>query len=187
MASVQVAIDYVLNLEDDHVHPGCITQLRGDAGGRTRLGLAERFHPQLSEQGFYDGTAIVPSTNPLRWSPTTIDEEAGHTLAVTTYEDEYTTPLSLAELSSQDLANHILSFSVNEGTHEAVSILQRCLPGLVVDGAFGPRTLAAINAADPAELGAMYQAAESAFYRHVAENNPALAEYAKAMQNRVAA
>jgi lysozyme family protein len=187
MADVKNAILFVIALEDDHSHPGCITQLRGDSGGKTRLGIAERFHPDLAAKGFYEGDPVAGSTNPLRWIPTTIPTEEGEDIAVETYETEYCAPLSLDKIGSQDLANLVLGFAVNEGLHQGVILLQRCLPGIVADGALGPKTLAAVNAATPSDLLALLRKEEEGFYAHIAANNPNLAEYAKGMQYRAEA
>ena len=184
MADKGIAITFVLALEDDHKHPGCITQLRGDGGGRTRLGIAERFHPALAAEGFYAGDAIEGSTNPQRWDPTTISKDEGMKIALATYGAEYADPLLLDELADQGVANRLLSFCVNEGMHQGVTILQRCLPGIASDGCIGPKTIAAANALDPADLIGRLRDAQVDFYARVASTNPCLAEYAKGMQAR---
>ena len=170
MANVQTAIAFVLALEDDHQHPGCITQLRGDSGGRTRLGIASRFHPELAAQGFFEGDPIPGSSNPLRWAPTTIDLAAAADLAADLSRREYANPLLINQIADQDLANRMLGFGVNEGVHQAAVLLQRCLPGIVADGILGPLTIARINALDAADiLAAQFNFAgmQSRAQRHV--------------------
>ena len=186
MADIAVAIVFVIALEDDHQHPGCITQLRGDSGGRTRLGIAQRWHPDLTKSGFYDGDPIAGSVNPLRWTPTTVSEEAGAGIAASVYQRQYAEPLMLSEIGSQDLANRLLAFAVNEGLRQAVVLLQRCLD-TAADGEMGPNTLSQANGRDAGALIASMKAEQVAFYRNLAANNPNLAEYAGGLQNRAEA
>ena len=50
MAHFEEALNFVLRNEDPHL-TGVVTK---DSGGRTRFGIAERFHPELGED-FYQG------------------------------------------------------------------------------------------------------------------------------------
>jgi hypothetical protein len=184
MADIDQAIQFVISLEDDHRYPGCITQLRGDSGGRTRVGIAARFHAELAAKGFYEGDPIIGSLNPLRWTPTTVSYDAAAPLILSTYQDEYATPLRLSEFHCQDLANRLLGFAVNEGRKQAVVCLQRCLPGLTADGAIGPATIAAANVADGKTLIVRMKAEQVNFYAHIAAVNPALAGYANGLKDR---
>jgi hypothetical protein len=52
MASFSPAFDFVMNDEDPH-RKGKVTE---DAGGQTRFGIAQKFHPELPED-FFTGTA----------------------------------------------------------------------------------------------------------------------------------
>lgn len=183
MADETQAIEFVVPLEDDHRYPGCITQLRGDSGGRTRLGLAERFHPELTAIGFYDGNPIPGSTNPLRWTPTTIPVEDGMEHAVPVYEKEYSAPMHISSITDQGVANRLLSFGVNEGVSEAVKIAQRTA-GVKDDGIVGPTTLAAINGTHPDTFIAGMKAQEIVFYKALVAAHPNLAPDLQGLINR---
>jgi len=183
MADVQKAIGFVLGLEDDHKYPGFITQLRGDTGGKTRLGIASRFHPDLVESGFFDGDPVDGATNPLVWNPTTIPIEEGEAIAEQTYEKEYTGPLRLASIDDQTVADEILSFAVNEGLHQGAVMAQRAA-GVTPDGCFGPVTISAINELEPASFLALLKQEQTAFYAMLAATQPGLSEYARGMQDR---
>lgn len=183
MADVTAAIEFVIPLEDDHKYPGCITQLRGDAGGRTRLGCAERFHPELSAIGFYDGDPIEGSTNPLRWTPTTVNAKDGMDHAVEAYQASYADPMRILAIKNQEIANRLLSFGVNEGVTEAVKIAQR-VAGVQDDGKMGPVSIAAINGTDPAAFISGLKAAQVSFYKSLAASNPNLAGYLQGLINR---
>jgi Glycosyl hydrolase 108 len=52
MADIQEAIYSVLRQEDATLS-GVITDIPGDSGGRTRYGIAERWHPELTATGFF--------------------------------------------------------------------------------------------------------------------------------------
>jgi lysozyme family protein len=69
--------------------------------------------------------------------------------------------------------------AVNCGTGQAAKLLQRAvgLPEAAVDGRIGPRTLAAVRAADDAALCAAYLERRAAFYRGLAEQRPASAKF----------
>jgi lysozyme family protein len=82
--------------------------------------------------------------------------------------------MRLAELHDQKLANKLFDMAVNMGVHQATIYAQRAVNGLIIaaqalntsgaaempeqpelvaeDGVIGPRTLTALNAADPAKL-----------------------------------
>jgi len=51
----------------------------------------------------------------------------------------------------------VFDAAVNSGSGRAIKFLQGCV-GVTVDGGFGPRTLAAVNAQDPTRLIELYSA-----------------------------
>lgn len=155
MADPKQAVDVVLRQEDSRL-AGTITNRPSDRGGLTRFGLAAKFHPMLVNDGFFEESMSAAEALPI---------------AELTYEKDYTGPLCLATINSQSIATALLSFSVNEGTHEAVVILQRAL-GVGVDGQMGPQTVAAINAADPSKLLNAYCDLEVNFYNQLARTQP---------------
>ena len=54
----------------------------------------------------------------------TMDAAASRTMAETAYETAYASPLWLASINAQPIANALLSFAVNMGTFSAVETLQ---------------------------------------------------------------
>lgn len=168
MADVDQAVQFVLLQEDSRLS-GAVTTLPGDAGGATRFGLASASHPELVAQGYYqlaDGVPVIPNAQAL-------------SIAEAAYVSQYAARVQLGSIVNQDVANRILSFAINEGPEEATKILQRALNSLGgaldVDGGFGPVTLAAVNAADPAALMAAERNFEARFYRDLVTANPAMA------------
>jgi lysozyme family protein len=142
-----------------------------DAGGRTRLGIAEKFHADLPED-FFTGPAEEALAEAEKI------EEAG-----------YWNVLRLGEIGNQAVANKLFDMAVNMGVHQAAVLAQRAAngllhavvqpgfpaAGLIEDGAIGAKTLAAINALDPASYVQTLRDLAAAFYHHIAAVNPAQA------------
>src|SRR4051794_23139424 len=127
MASVASAIVYVLKQEDARM-TGIVTNDSRDSGGATRFGIAQRCHPELTATGFFDASKM-----------STVDALA---MAESVYLHCYGTPLTLASINRQQVANALLSFAVNEGVISSIKVLQSAL-NLDQDGKFGNITLEA--------------------------------------------
>jgi lysozyme family protein len=185
MSDFKQAFDSTMKHEDPHLS-GVVTM---DAGGRTRFGIAQKFHPELTES-FFDGPA-----------------EEALAAAERIEEHDYWKPMRLSEIKNQNIANKIFDMGVNMGIHQAGHLVQRALNGfhtrvaqppgsparagfvrdgveapsavfpLVEDGLIGDHTINAINAADPIQLHQMLVELCKQFYRHIAANNPAQAPY----------
>ncbi|HEY2393879.1 MAG TPA: glycosyl hydrolase 108 family protein [Candidatus Angelobacter sp.] len=159
MADFKPAFAFVLQHEDA-VRAGKVTV---DAGGRTRFGIAEKFHPELPED-FFSGPA----------------EDALLT-AEKIEEDQYWKPMRLDEIGNQAVANKLLDMAVNMGVRQAAVYAQRAvnmLAGsarLAEDGVMGARTLAVVNAVNSDAYEQRLCELSVAHYRHVAAVNPAQA------------
>jgi lysozyme family protein len=159
MADFKPAFAFVLQHEDA-ARAGKVTV---DAGGRTRFGIAEKFHPELPED-FFSGPA----------------EEALLT-AEKIEEREYWDPMFLDEIESQTVANKLLDMAVNMGVRQAAVYAQRAvnmLAGsarLAEDGVMGAQTLAVVNAVNPDAYEQRLCELSVAHYRHMAAVNPAQA------------
>lgn len=82
--------------------------------------------------------------------------------------EQYNNPL-YAEISAQAVCDKLFDMGVLFGVGTAVKALQTAL-GIAVDGAFGPASLAATNAANPMMLLADFQAMLCAHAQAVAMN-----------------
>ena len=158
MADVNAAIDYVLHREDAAM-TGAIVELK-DGAGKTRFGLTSRWHADLAAQGYFGS----------------MPEGAALAMAMATYRSNYARPLQLAQIVSQDLANHMLSFAVNDGVHQGVVLLQQAINVLTphavqVDGIVGNATLLALQCLMPVSILNALRLQEIAFYRDLAEKN----------------
>jgi lysozyme family protein len=160
MADFKAAFAFVLQHEDS-TRSGKVTV---DAGGRTRFGIAEKFHPDLPAE-FFTGPA-----------------EDALAEAEKIEKREYWDAMRLAEVENQNVANKLFDMGVNMGARQAAVYAQRAINALAAvdahvaeDGLIGPKTLAAINAAGPIAYYQLLCQFSAAFYRHVAAVNPAQA------------
>lgn len=166
MADFKIAFTNTLRFEDSTLS-GKVTV---DAGGRTRFGIAARFHPDLPEE-FFTG----PAEDALAEAEKI--EEAG-----------YWTAMRMDEILDQDVANKLFDMAVNMGVRQAGVLAQRAANGLLhdmpaaagpgrlmEDGVIGAKTLGAINTLDPAIYVQALRDLSAALYRHIASVNPAQA------------
>ena len=166
MAEFKPAFAFVLLHEDST----CSGKVTVDAGGRTRFGIAERFHPELTDE-FFTGPA-----------------EDALTRAERIEERDYWQAMRLDEVENQDVANKLFDMGVNMGVHQAGAYAQRAANYLMrsgagsagpaaanplaEDGRIGAKTLAAINAVNPARYYQVLCELSEAHYRHLAAVNP---------------
>jgi lysozyme family protein len=160
MADFKPAFAFVMEHEDA-TRAGKVTV---DAGGRTRFGIAEKFHPDLPEE-FFSGPA-----------------EDALLVAEKIEEHEYWDPMRLNEIASQSVANKLLDMAVNMGVPQAAVYAQRAVNMLAgtmrvaEDGVMGAQTLAVVNAVNPAAYQQRLRELSAEHYQHVAAVNPAQTE-----------
>ena len=96
------------------------------------------------------------------------------------YQARYWNPW-LAKITSDNLAKRVFDFGVNGGAATAVRTVQKAVNALgvslAVDGGWGQKTLAAVNAADPAALVEAFISARAAHYQAIAASDPGKARY----------
>lgn len=180
MAHLQPAIENTMSFEDPH-RTGKVTE---DAGGRTRFGIAEKFHPEL----------------PPRFFSRRKDEALA--MAEALLEREYWDKACFAQIEDQGVANKLFDMAVNMGVHQAAIYAQRAVNAALQiseaqqrlaahrideDGVFGSRTIAAINSLEPAAYVQLLRELSAAHYRHIAGVNPAQAPNLEAWLRRAAA
>lgn len=179
MADTATAVQFVLLQEDSRL-TGEVTTLKGDRGGPTRFGLASKFHPDLVESGYYE---LDESGEPK------IPHDEALAIAEQIYGEQYASSLALDRIRSQDIANRLLSFAINEGPPEAVAIAQKACNSvlgcsLAIDGKVGPATLSALNVVDPDKWIAANRIGQENFYRHLVQVRPELAHLLNGFLNR---
>jgi len=184
MSDFAPAFERTMQFEDAPNHPGKVTH---DAGGRTRFGIAGRFHPALPEE-FWTGPA---------------DEARAQAEEIEL--EQYWKPLNLDGIDDQAIASKIFDMAVNMGASQAAVLAQRAVnfllaiggaqapftggaqpppaeAGLVPavthlteDGVIGPKTLEQVNRFDPEQVLKTLRAFSEGHYRHIAAVNPAQA------------
>ena len=160
MANFDEAIAFVLRNEDPHL-TGIVTE---DSGGRTRFGIAERFHPDLGDE-FYGGPA-----------------DAALEIAREIYRRQYWDVIYGDAISTQQIATKLLDMAVNMGVRQAVALCQRAVNAIAEsrireDGIAGRETLTATNAADAALLLAHLREVCGNFYQHLVAVRPEAQRY----------
>jgi len=88
-----------------------------------------------------------------------------------------------AGVESQQIASKLFDMSVNMGPRQAVRLAQSTL-GVTVDGSFGPKTMAAINAQAPSEIIPDLCAACIQFYYGIVTREPDQAVFLKGWLSR---
>src|SRR6202021_3655748 len=157
MANVNAAIDYVLGWEDATLS-GAITT--APDGKRTRFGIDEHWHPELSNCLYYSSMGQVAALQ----------------IARGIYDVSYCQPLCIAEIANQEIADKLLSRGVNVGIVNAARMLQDAVT-VVGDGRIGPLTLHALDLADPDKvIEDLRQEAEN-HYDALVKANPNFAIY----------
>jgi lysozyme family protein len=89
-----------------------------------------------------------------------------------------------ARMVSDEVCKRVFDFAVNGGSGTSVRCLQQAVNSLAAggapiaeDGGWGPKTLAAVNAADQAALLGAFKAKRAAYYRAIAAGEPSKAKY----------
>src|ERR1700735_207948 len=157
MANVNAAIDYVLGWEDATLS-GAITT--APDGKRTRFGIDEHWHPELSNCLFYSSMGQVAALQ----------------IARGIYDASYCQPLCIAEIADQEIANKLLSLGVNVGVVNAARMLQDAVT-VAGDGRIGPLTLHALDLADPQKVLADMREEAERYYDALVAKDPKLAVY----------
>ncbi len=160
------AIDFVLD------HEGRIVEnVPGDPGGKTKWGITQADYAAFRrEHG-------LPKLDVFQATPAEIE---------TIYREHYADPVHFDDLP-YSLGLTLLDTAVNLGTGRAVSYLQGVV-GVVVDGAFGPNTLAAttayIDAHGPVMLAIGIITRRDTFYRSIGAPGRRLSKFLKGWLQR---
>jgi lysozyme family protein len=111
-----------------------LTNVKADRGGMTYAGIARNRWPLWG--GWHEVDAgTLPSADTVREF----------------YRSNFWDALKLDGIENQDVARTLFDFAVNAGTGTAAKLAQ-VVAGTTPDGQIGPKSIAAINAVDPAEL-----------------------------------
>lgn len=144
-----------------------------DTGGETWAGISRNNWPSWvgwkkidSIKSNYGKSATI--INKYGKSDTVLSD-----LVSNFYKSNFWDVLRLDVISDQQLAETVYDFGVNSGTGRAAKFLQQAandtgLTNLVIDGAIGVKSIAAINALSPQNVHANYNRRRKAFYESIA-------------------
>lgn len=143
--------DFLLAFESMIRNEGGYTlhNVAGDKGGMTYAGIARNRNPSWPGWAAID-RGEIPLTQLVR----------------DFYWEGYWQPIRGDEIADQVVARNVFDFAVNAGVATAVRLAQ-IVAGTTPDGAFGPKTLAAINAMDPEKFVLTFALAKLARYRDI--------------------
>ena len=171
MANVQTAIDYVIGTWEDVGLTGVITTNKR-TGKRTRFGIDETWHPECSNTGFF----------------TTMSKEDALAVAERIYTYAYAGPLATKFITSQSVANKVLSLGINVGNANAAKLLQLAVnTPFDPDGKIGDITLYLTNSQDPAITLANLTTRAVEYYENVVKNKPEDQEFLEGWLRRARA
>ena len=139
-----------------------------DAGGATMKGVT-----LATFRRFYGATATIAQLKAIT------DQQWLHI-----FRAGYWDKCRADQINSQPVANAIVDWAYNSGPATAAKKAQAIL-GVVVDGAIGPMTIAAINAADPCWLFDQIQKARTDFVEAIVRNKPSQAKFLQGWKNRI--
>lgn len=163
MADVAKSITYAIRFEDSQLS-GIVTS---DRGGRTRFGVAEKWHPWVAQIGFYD----------------TMSKEQALGVALSILLHDYALPLRIVDIPDQAIADKLLSLGINDGITYPVRWLQEAV-GSNPDGHMGPATIAAIDKSDKKKALDALKEQAVLWYTQVAKDDPSQEQYLNGWINR---
>jgi lysozyme family protein len=138
-----------------------------DSGGETYAGVARAYNPRWEGWSHVDLAKAklglkrpVPRTKYADINKALAADVAMPTVLSSFYKPNYWDVLLLDQVKSQALAEQMADHSASAGPSRPAAMIQYALnqitptnqPRLTVDGVVGPRTIAAVNAADQAAL-----------------------------------
>ena len=144
MADFNPAFERMIHDEGGYV----LHNVPGDRGGQTYAGIARKMNPN------WPGWSVIDAGN-------TPSAQLVHDF----YRANFWEDIKGDQITNQSVASDIFNFYVNTG--RPAKVLAQLVVGATPDGAFGPRTIAAINAADPEKFILAYALAKITRYRDI--------------------
>lgn len=145
-------------------HEGGYVNDPDDPGGETKYGVSKKSYPHVDIASL------------------TIEQ------AKDIYYEDWWLPLKCPQIHDDKVAQKYLDTCVNTGKGTGTKILQRALQmigyRITVDGAIGPKTLAAVNAADPQALLVAMRQQQKAHYEQLIQKNPKLEKFRRGWMRR---
>lgn len=147
-----------------------LVNVKDDRGGLTYAGIARTRNPQWPGWAWIDRGETPPSQ-----------------MVRDFYRAGWWDPIMGDQIASQAVASTIFNFGVNTsawGAPRVVVILAQIVAGATPDGAFGPKTLAAVNAMEPRLFDALFRLAVIARYRDIVQRDRSQIKFLLGWLNR---
>lgn len=182
MAVFEKALPGVLKHEGFYVnHPN-------DPGAETYAGISRKHWPNWA------GWAIIDREKKEQGGKLPRNykiQDYNLDVLIASFYKKYWNESRAGEIQHQDTAQLYFDHAVNAGSGRAATILQRAIGrsgnlDIVIDGAIGPKTIAAANATKPEKLYALLFEERKMYYNKLAQQNPSLAVFLKGWMNRLA-
>ena len=182
MAVFEKALPAILKHEGFYVnHPS-------DPGAETYAGVSRKHHPNWA------GWAIIDREKKEQGGSLSRNykiEDYNLQLLIADFYKKYWNDAKAGEILNQEIAQLYFDHAVNAGIGRAATILQRAIGrsgnlDIIIDGAIGPKTIAAANQATPSKLYPLLMEERKMYYQMLAEQNPKLAVFLKGWMNRLA-
>lgn len=148
-------------------HEGFYANIEGDGGGETYAGVARNIYGTWSGWNVVDRYKLQLG-RALKWN----EEVPGIELYVEAFYKALWDGKNFGAITNQDVANIVYDYFINSGG-TGIKNIQRVLnqqfgTKLSEDGSFGPNTINAINAQDPAKLHDAIKQRRIDFYTNLA-------------------
>lgn len=166
MADFEAAYERTMQAEGGYV----LHEVDGDRGGMTYAGIARKMNPQWAGWQYIDAGQVPPTS-----------------LVREFYREGWWQPIQGDRIVSQRIAESVYDFAVNTSAFGRPMVavkLAQLVVGATPDGVVGDRTLAALNAADPALFEARYCIAKIARYRDIVRRDRTQAKFLLGWLNR---
>ncbi|MDR1676008.1 MAG: peptidoglycan domain protein [Tannerella sp.] len=167
MAKVEILAPFIRKWEGGFVNDPV------DRGGATNMGVTIGTWRQVGYDKDGDGDIDVDDLKRLTW-----DDVVSRVL-----KPHYWDRWQADRIDSQSVANILVDWVWGSGAY-GIKIPQRVL-GVAADGIVGPRTLAAVNAADPRACFDEMKVEREAFLQRIVESNPPQRRFLRGWLNRL--
>ena len=145
MANFLPAYERVIVIEGGYV----LHDVKNDRGGQTYAGIARKHWPAWQGWSYVDRNSVPPTP-----------------LVREFYRAQFWDKIKGDEILDQDVATSVYGCAVNMGVKVATRLVQVVVQ-TTPDGDFGPRTLSALNAFNPALFLARFSIAKVARYAEI--------------------
>lgn len=184
-ASFRLAYELVKKWENRQTKDGLIvySNIAGDKGGETVLGVARNIHSNLKIWDDIDKLKDIYGTkDKITLSKAILEDKNIINTIEMFYYNEFWLKAKCNIINNNNFACNVMLLSVNAGVKRGVKVGQEAC-GIKADGIIGKQTLKAWQEAGNKEAK-NYTAIEIEYYKSIAEKNPSQAKFLAGWINR---